>query len=335
MKKETILIATGVYPPEIGGPAMYAKNIKDAWEAQEKRVLIATFGFERKLPTGVRHLYFLLRNIFKVIKSDFIIVLDTWSVAFPIAVTCLILNKKFVVRTGGDFLWESYVERTKKKVLFRLFYEEERKNFSLKEKVIFNVTKWILKRSNKIIFSTNWQKEIWAPYYTFEDKKTVIVENCYEKKSFEESVVNKKFIGSVRNLVWKNTDMLRQSFGESGLSEQGFTLDLQNYPYDKFLEQIKYSYVVILVSLGDISPNMILDAIKFNKPFICTKECGIYERIKEIGIWVDPLDVSDIREKMLWLSEPVNYASQKEKVAKFNFTHSWQEISKEILLLKQ
>jgi len=60
--------------------------------------------------------------------------------------------------------------------------------------------------------------------------------------------------------------------------------------YDSFVEKIHRSYAVILVSLGDISPNMILDAIRLNRPFICTKEVGIYDRIKGAGIFVDPLD---------------------------------------------
>ena len=74
-------------------------------------------------------------------------------------------------------------------------------------------------------------------------------------------------------------------------------------------------YAFILVSLGDISPNMIMDAIRFNRPFIVTRETGIYERIKDIAIFVDPENTEDIAEKIIWLSEPENYEKQKEKYA--------------------
>ena len=68
-------------------------------------------------------------------------------------------------------------------------------------------------------------------------------------------------------------------------------------------------------SLGDISPNMIMDAIRYNRPFIVTRETGIYDRIKDIAIFVDPENTEDIAEKIVWLSQPENYEKQKEKYA--------------------
>lgn len=329
---KTILIATGIYPPQIGGPSEYAKNLEEVWKNDKKKVLIATFGLERSLPTGIRHIYFFVRNFIKIWKADFILVLDTWSVALPTSIACLILNKKFTIRTGGDFLWESYVERTKKKILLRNFYNTEMMNFNLKERIVFWTTKWILKRAEKIIFSTIWQRNIWEKSYNLDLNKTKIVENFYGKKIDYQNNQDKVFLGSVRDLVWKNTDLLKLVFEKREMVNTGFTLDLNNYPNEVFLEKMKSSYAVILVSLGDISPNMIMDAIKLNKPFIVTKEIGIYDRIKDIAIFVDPLDENDILSKVLWLIEPQNYLSQKKKIENFNFTHTWEEITKEILL---
>ena len=70
--------------------------------------------------------------------------------------------------------------------------------------------------------------------------------------------------------------------------------------FEKFMERISRCYAVILASLGDISPNMILDAIRHNKPFILTKETGLYDRLKNIAIFVDPENTDDIKEKILF-----------------------------------
>lgn len=59
---------------------------------------------------------------------------------------------------------------------------------------------------------------------------------------------------------------------------------------------------------------MILEAIRFNKPFITTRETGIYERLKDVGLFVDPENTKDITEKILFLADPDNYASQKTRV---------------------
>jgi glycosyltransferase involved in cell wall biosynthesis len=87
-----------------------------------------------------------------------------------------------------------------------------------------------------------------------------------------------------------------------------------------------------LVSLADISPNTILDALRCNKPFILTKENGL-DRLKDIAILVDPKNEDEIKEKILWLSDKENYLSQKKKIESFSFTHSWEEMANEFINL--
>ncbi len=111
-----ILIATGIYPPAIGGPAQYAKGLEDALREQGHTVIVKAYGKrEHGLPIGIRHIYFALRCLWSFLRANKIIVLDTFSVALPIAMLHFVFRKKFIIRTGGDFLWENYVERTKKK----------------------------------------------------------------------------------------------------------------------------------------------------------------------------------------------------------------------------
>ena len=77
------LIATGIYPPEIGGPAYYAKNLAEALQAKGHAVEIGTFGALKKLPTGIRHLALFLRLLPATSRADFVIALDTFSAAVP------------------------------------------------------------------------------------------------------------------------------------------------------------------------------------------------------------------------------------------------------------
>ncbi len=74
-----------------------------------------------------------------------------------------------------------------------------------------------------------------------------------------------------------------------------------------------------------------MDAIRCNKPFILTKETGIYDRVKEIAIFVDPKNPQDITQKVLWLANENNYQLQKKKVESFTFTHTWEEIGDEFM----
>ena len=75
--------------------------------------------------------------------------------------------------------------------------------------------------------------------------------------------------------------------------------------FEKFMERISRCYAVILASLGDISPNMILDAIRHNKPFILTKETGLYDRLKNIAILLTPKTRMILKRKIFLADEKI------------------------------
>jgi len=326
-----ILICTGIYPPAIGGPAQYAKNLKEAIEELGHEVSVSTYGTEKLFPTGIRHILFFIKILPKMLKADFCISLDTFSVGLPAALAGVVCRKKTIIRTGGDFLWEGYVERTSKKVLLKDFYQTEKNSFSTKEQIIFKLTSWALCQTHVLVFSTEWQRKIWSVPYALSSLKTVIVENFYGEKILAPKAETKVFMAGTRKLKWKNLDVLEKAFSMAKEKDPSLFLDESNYPYEEFMEEIKKCYAVILVSLGDISPNMILDAIQCNKPFILTKETGLYEKLKDVAIFVDPLNEEEIAEKIIYLSHQENYDKYLEKVKAFNYKHSWKQIAEEFL----
>jgi glycosyltransferase involved in cell wall biosynthesis len=125
--------------------------------------------------------------------------------------------------------------------------------------------------------------------------------------------------------------LLKQVFDDADLKEKSLNLITNEMPYGDFMKLMRESYAIILVSLGDISPHMILDAIRWNKPFILTKENGLLNRIKDIALLVDPKDKDDIKEKIMYLLDKDNYTKQVEKIKNFNFIHTWDQIGREII----
>lgn len=326
-----ILITTGVYPPKLGGPAQYAKNLEEVWRKEGHKVVVRTYNIENSLPTGIRHLWFFFKIVLQVFDSDFVLALDTFSVGFPTVLAGKIFKKKIIIRTGGDFLWEGYVERTNQKILLRDFYNNKNVYLNLKEKIIFSVTKWTLKNTAELVFSTKWQKDIFISAYDLDESKTKIIENYYGPKEGDLDTNSYDFIASSRNLVWKNIETLRSVFDMIQKKNPQFSLLTSNFEFNEFMSKIKNCYAVVLVSLGDISPNMILDAIRFNRPFICTKEVGIIDRIKDAGIFVDPMKEGEIEDAVITLLDPIQYNKAREKVRNFKFVHTWQDIGQEFL----
>jgi len=324
-----ILIATGIYPPDIGGPAQYAQNLFEEFGKQGYSVWVSTYNLEKKLPTGLRHIFFFCKSFIRAAKSNFIIALDTFSVGLPTVILGKLLRKKVLLRVGGDFLWETYTARGGRLGL-KDFYQSM-PVLTLKEKIIYGLFNFILKNSY-VVFTTNWQKQIVENYYKLEPKKCFVVENFYGEKieSLEPKEAN--FIVAARPVKFKNLDFLKTIFSE--LSEERNDAKLEvvsDIDYKEALEKIRGSYAAILLSFSDIGPNFILDAVRANKPFIMTKETGLYDRLKDVGIFVDPNNKEEIKNKILSLLGKKTYQEYVERVSSFSFTHSWSEIAQEFI----
>jgi glycosyltransferase involved in cell wall biosynthesis len=106
-----ILIATGLYPPEIGGPATYAKFFEDELPKNDIEVEILPFSNVRHLPKVIRHFAYLWKLIRMSRSADAILVQDTVSTGVPAAIASKITRLPLIVRVPGDYAWEQGRQR--------------------------------------------------------------------------------------------------------------------------------------------------------------------------------------------------------------------------------
>ena len=106
-----ILIATGIYPPDIGGPATYSKLLLDNLTKRGAEVAILSFGEVRTWPKIIRHLIYFFKLLKKARGVDIIFAQDTVSVGFPSLWVSRILGERFFVRVPGDYAWEQATQR--------------------------------------------------------------------------------------------------------------------------------------------------------------------------------------------------------------------------------
>ena len=329
-----ILIATGVYPPVLGGPSDYAKSLKEEFQKLGHTVYIRTFTIERKLPTGIRHIFYFWKTLVAYLRADMTLVFDTFSVGLPVACLRSIFRKDFILRVGGDFLWEEYVERTREKILLSHFYKEPRA-LTFKEKCIFLATKFVLSSARHVVFNTHFQKDMWVPVYRIAPEKVSIIENRIEPAVEALPASGKTFVyAAARPLVWKNVDIVRDAFDIVKQKVPEARLEfLFGIPREEGIEKIKYSYACILISLGDLSPNYILRALSFGKPVILAEEIGIRERIGDAAMYVDPFDVEGIAGSIVRMCKKELHDAYVQKVRMLSVTHTYVDIAQEFLAL--
>lgn len=113
-----VLIATGIYPPDIGGPAKYAETLLEELPKRGVRPLVLTYGEDgddashgiyrvsRAFPPIVRHKLYAWRVWRLGRRVQAIIVLDTISAGLPAVLANVFLKKRLVVKVVGDYAWE-------------------------------------------------------------------------------------------------------------------------------------------------------------------------------------------------------------------------------------
>lgn len=106
-----LVIATPLYPPEIGGPATYAKILEEGLPEKDIGVTVVKFGDVRHLPKLVRH-YVYYRRVLKAARgADVILALDPVSTGLPAMKAARKACKPFVVKIVGDYAWEQGRQR--------------------------------------------------------------------------------------------------------------------------------------------------------------------------------------------------------------------------------
>lgn len=304
-----ILITSGIFPPDIGGPASYVPKIASELVKRKNEVTVlclsdqnfddSKFNFE--VIRINRNIFLPLRvliTIFKIarlsFKSDLIF---SNTLTFESSLGALISKTKIVHKIVGDYAWE----RARNKGYFKGTIDEYQKsNKSFKLRFLDFYFKYFLKFSKRIITPSEYLKNI---VLGWNSKLNVIrIYNAvdfpreFEKKSNE----NFSKILTVSRLVsWKNIDEIILSLNKLN----GFSLDIiGDGPEEKNLkdlvkenklkdrvnflgqlnqkevfEKMKYSDVFILNSSYEGLPHVIVEAMYAKLPVICSNVGGCPE----------------------------------------------------------
>lgn len=106
-----LVIATPLYPPEIGGPATYAKLLFEGLPSKGIEVELVKFSEVRHLPKIIRHYAYYRRVLRAARGADAVLALDPVSVGLPAMYAAKKAKKPFVVKIVGDYAWEQGRQR--------------------------------------------------------------------------------------------------------------------------------------------------------------------------------------------------------------------------------
>lgn len=360
-----VVLATGIYPPEIGGPATHAQALAEEFAKRGNEVVIVTYVAKseiRNLKSETRWrvvsvskfggLVCRWRRYAKALKkhasdADAVIAFSSVSTGVPLWLARLKKPKK-ILRLGGDFFWERYTDHGGRKTL-RGFYTSRSFVFRCSSFVMG----WILHQFDHIVFSTKFQEGIYEQQYKNLPSHFVI-ENASPAISGQRSAIRIPhqpfrllFMG--RFVGFKNLPVLL----EAASNLEGVTLTMVgDGPLLQKLEAKSYKLkatflppvhgeeklrmfaehdLLVLPSLTEISPNIALEARASGLPVLLTEETGLSGNLRQGMVVRDLATPEKIAEA---LEEAMkNYDSVADEVAKPPPERSWGRVVEEYLEL--
>ena len=217
-KPKKILVATGIYPPDVGGPATYSKLLKEELPKYSKdkvRAIILNFGEVRKWPKIVRHIIYFFKALYRGRYCDVIYAQDPVSVGLPALLAAKILRKPFLLKVVGDYAWEQGVSR--------FGVKDDLDTFSLKRKPygffvrgLKRVETYVSGKADLVIVPSEYLKKIISNWGVSVDKITVIYNSFEPPKGLSsKDAIRKKMkvegeliVSAGRLVPWKGFDGL-------------------------------------------------------------------------------------------------------------------------------
>jgi len=208
-----ILIATGLFPPEGGGPATYSKTLLEELPSFGFEVNVLPFREVRKYPKIVRHIVYFFMLLRRAFSTDIIFAQDPLSVGFPAALVALVTRKKFILKMVGDYAWEQGTQRFKYEGTIEQFQDDD--DIFIVPLIMRSIERWVARRAVKVIVPSKYLGKI-VQQWGISKKNIVVVYNGMEPEQVGLKQVIRgllrfkgKLVISVSRLVpWKGFETL-------------------------------------------------------------------------------------------------------------------------------
>ena len=173
-----VLIATGLYPPEIGGPATYAKMLENELPSRHIAGVVVPFGWLRHYPKFFRHSVYAWK-LWKESKNvDIFYALDPVSVGFATQLIAKLRSKPFMIRLGGDYAWEQGRIRFGVDDTLDNYLRSEN-NQPLVVRIMASVQSYVTRQAVSVVSPSEYLKTVITKWGVNEDKIKVIYSSLF------------------------------------------------------------------------------------------------------------------------------------------------------------
>ncbi len=362
-----VVIAAGIYPPEIGGPASQVEALARGLLSRGVRVSVVTYAKSRpqkpqsdvidvtRIPLswpiilrGPSYLTFLFIG---AVKHHNIFAQDITATGLPASIVKKILpHKRFVIRIGGDLLWERKVESGEIDMSLPDYYAAGRHAAER----LYKIGRKVMELADEIIVPAEFLKRVYVEYYGIAESKVTVIRNqlpVSEHQALAEGDRGSRIIFAGRFIKLKNIDKLLSAFARvredlpaakltligDGPEKKSLELKIKSerlegvevlptMPRQELLAEIAKSAVCACPSKSEVNSNFALECLAAGRPVLMTKYNGLSVKLPE-EMLASPDDVEELADKLkALLSGHYDSAGLKHIVQTELAANSWEHI---------
>lgn len=360
-----VLLAAGIFYPDVGGPAIHVRKIAEALTDHGYKVTVIAYGDDKtnkEFPFKVvrvsrKHHKILQWLIYQYLaikyawSSRIVYAFDPTAAGIPARIAAFIFNRPFIIRIGGDPIWERVVELNQRFITIVDYYKN---GFYKKDKpILYLLIKKLISSSDKIVVYGQFFKDFYVNYFKANSKVISIIKNPVKQtEKADENISDNptilfagrfvsyknlpfviKVMSKVRNKIKKGNLVLIGSGPEKSsllklveeLNAKDYVIFKDSLPQEELFKNIRSSAVCIGHALSEFNPNFILESLSLGKPVLLTKGNGLSVELPEEMLF-DPFAEQELESKILYMFDKENYKKIVNKVNSLPLNQGWDNV---------